>query len=398
MKILIVSQYFWPEDFRINDIALGFKEAGHEVEIFTGIPNYPEGKVFEDFKFSDRKYYEYNGMKIYRVPIISRGKGFFRLALNYLSFMIFGLFRSIPLLFKRYDRIFIFQLSPITLAIPGIFISKVKKIKSIMYVQDLWPESLFSMKSINSNVISNILEKICCAIYKSQDILLITSRGFKDRLIKKGINSKKIIYFPQWAEDFYSSSFENNFRKEHFKITFAGNIGKAQNVDVIIKAAKYIRDKYNYTNIEWQILGDGSEYGRISDLIKENCLEKEVKLLGRKPSNEMPKYFSEFDVLLVTLGNYELLNITLPAKVQSYMASGKPILGAISGEGQRIIKESNCGLASDAGDYKALAENAVVLYNMSESDRKSMGDNGRRFFEENFTRKDLLSKLEMIMS
>ena len=133
-------------------------------------------------------------------------------------------------------------------------------------------------------------------------------------------------------------------------------------------------------------------------MIKENCLEKEVKLLGRKPSNEMPKYFSESDVLLVTLGNYELLNITLPAKVQSYMASGKPILGAISGEGQKIIKESNCGLASDAEDYKALAENAVVLYNMSESDRKSMGDNGRQFFEDNFTRKDLLSKLEIIMS
>lgn len=398
MKILIVSQYFWPEDFRINDIAVGLKNAGHEVDVLTGVPNYPSGKIFEEYKKNKKKYKKLQGINIYRAPMVSRGKGFLRLALNYFSFMVGGSLRIIPLLLRKYDRVFIFQLSPITLALPGILISKFKNIKSIMYVQDLWPESLYSIKEIKHNCIRNILSKFCCLIYKSQDKLLITSVGFREKLVEKGVDIKKITYFPQWAEDFYSTEFKIVSNERPFRLTFAGNIGKAQNVDVIVEAAKYIENNHKEVNLEWQIIGDGSEYEELRNLTNEYELNNKVKFLGRKPSIEMPKYLNDSDVLLVTLGDDEVLNITLPAKVQSYMATGKPLIGAINGEGKRIINESKCGLVGNSGDFKALAKNALDIYYMTEEERKYMGENGKRFFEENFTRKKLLSELEIIVN
>lgn len=397
MKILVVSQYFWPEEFRINDICEGLVEQGHEVEVLTGIPNYPSGEFFEGHSFLKWGTREYKGVKIKRVPLIPRGKdNLIKLGLNYISYTVTASIAAIGLLLKKYDRVFVFQLSPITLAIPGMIISKMKKIPSIIYVQDLWPESLFTIKEINNTKIRKMLNSICSKIYKSFDTLLITSKSFEEELVKKGVNRERIEYFPQWAEDFYSSSnCGENTNKENFVVTFAGNIGKAQSVDTIIKAANIAKDN---KNIKWQILGDGSEFEYIKSLVKEFSLEKTVYLLGRKPSSEMPKYFSKSDALIVTLRDDKVLRATLPAKVQSYMASGKPILAAISGEGNRTIKESECGLVCEAEDYIKLYENVISLFNMSEKERSTLGMNGKEYFKNNFTREKLLSQLEVIMN
>lgn len=397
MKILVVSQYFWPEEFRINDICEGLVEQGHEVEVLTGIPNYPSGEFFEGHSFLKWGTIEYKGVKIKRVPLIPRGKdNLIKLGLNYISYTVTASIAAIGLLLKKYDRVFVFQLSPITLAIPGIIISKMKKIPSIIYVQDLWPESLFTIKEINNTKIRKMLNSICSKIYKSFDTLLITSKSFEEELVKKGVNRERIEYFPQWAEDFYSSSnCGENTNKENFVVTFAGNIGKAQSVDTIIKAANIAKDN---KNIKWQILGDGSEFEYIKSLVKEFSLEKTVYLLGRKPSSEMPKYFSKSDALIVTLRDDKVLRATLPAKVQSYMAAGKPILAAISGEGNRTIKESECGLVCEAEDYIKLYENVISLFNMSEKERSTLGMNGKEYFKNNFTREKLLSQLEVIMN
>lgn len=395
MKILVVTQYFWPEEFRINDICKGLKEAGHEVEVLTGLPNYPRGKIYEGYSIFDAKEKYYEGIRIRRVPIVPRGEDSkVKLALNYLSFMITGSIGIIPLLPKKYDRIFVFQLSPITSAIPALVLSRIKKIPSYLYIQDLWPETLYSIVNINNKTVRKVMKKICIDIYDGFDKLLITSKGFKDVLVKEKIKESKLEYFPQWAEDFYSKKESKKENSKEFIITFAGNIGKAQSVDTIIKAANLSKDN---KNIKWQILGHGSEFNNIKEMVENYNLEDTVKLLGRRPSKEMPKYFSKSDVLIVTLKKDEILNITLPAKVQSYMASGKPILAATGGEGNNIINDSNCGLACEAEDYKGLYENAMKLYNLSQKERETLGENGKRYFEDNFTRNKLLKKLQIIM-
>nr|WP_294572368.1 glycosyltransferase family 4 protein [uncultured Romboutsia sp.] len=396
MKILVVTQYFWPEEFRINDICEGLVEKGHEVEVLTGLPNYPYGKLFEGYSFKSRGPKEYKGIKINRCYLIERGQdSSIKLALNYLSFMINSLFHIPKLAKKKFDNIFVFQVSPITSAIPAIVLGKLKRIPTSIYIQDLWPETFYSIKNINNKNIRNTLKKICIKIYDTFDQIVIASEGYRDILVKSGINEEKIVYLPQWAEDIYSDNNlnENVIAKdnEDFVVTFAGNIGKAQSVDTIIKAAKLAKQN---RNIKWIILGDGSEFNNIKELVEKYNLKDTVKLLGRKPSTDMPKYFNQSDALIVTLKNTDILRITLPAKVQSYMASGKPILGSISGSGMEAIKSSNCGLVSEAEDYNELYNKVIQLYNMDEIDRKKLGNNGKQYFKQNFERNMLLNRLE----
>ncbi|MDK0889776.1 glycosyltransferase family 4 protein [Clostridium perfringens] len=396
MKILVVTQYFWPEEFRINDICKGLKEAGHDVEVLTGLPNYPEGKIYKGYSWFKKGVKEYNGIKIMRVPMIPRGKNSsMMLALNYVSFMVNASLKALTLIGKKYDRVFVFQVSPITSAVPAIILSKLKKIPSYIYIQDLWPETFYSIINIKNKKIRSKMKNICNKIYNSFDKLLIASKGYEDILLKEGFKKEKFEYFPQWAEDFYSENLKKVSENRIFTVTFAGNIGKAQSVNTIIEAANLAKEN---KNIKWQIIGDGSEFENIKYLVKKYSLESTVDLLGRKPAKDMPKYFSSSDGLIVTLKNEEILKVTLPAKVQSYMAAGKPIIAAISGEGSRTIKESKSGLVGEAEDYKALYENVIKLYDMNENERIRIGNNGKEFFKENFTRDKLLNQLEVIMS
>lgn len=395
MKILVVSQYFWPEDFRINDICKGLKEEGHEVTVVTGLPNYPYGKVYDGYSLLNRGQKEYEGIKIKRCAMIPRGKdNAIMLALNYVSFMVSASIKIIPLLFKRYDRVFVFQVSPITSAIPAIIYSKIKKIPSYIYIQDLWPETFYSIVNINNKKLRRIFKKICNNIYDSFDNLLIASRGYEEILVGEGIEKEKLYYLPQWAEDFYSNS-QDKCNENEFIVTFAGNIGKAQSVDTIIKAANLAKDN---KNIKWQIIGDGSEFESIKNMVNELCLNDTVSFTGRKPSSEMPRYFSKAQGLIVTLRDEEILRVTLPAKVQSYMAAGKPILAAISGEGKRVIEESKGGLVSEAEDFEGLYNNVVKLYNMDKKEREELGRLGKEYFNTRFTRTQLLQDLKNIIT
>ncbi|MGL5820930.1 MAG: glycosyltransferase family 4 protein [Sarcina sp.] len=400
MKILVITQHFWPEEFRINDICEGLVNDGYEVDVIAGIPNYPKGKFFDGYSlFKKRKEVYKDKINVIRVPTIPRGTGFVQLALNYFSYMFFGSIEVLKHLNKEYDRVFVFQVSPITLAIPGMLMSKLKKIKSIIYVQDLWPESFFTIKKSDNKILKALLNKLCRFVYTYFDTVLITSRGFKDILMEKGVKAERIVYFPQWAEDFYSKFDGEVEKSEQFVLTFAGNVGKAQSVDTIIRAADYAKQLRSNLDIKWQILGEGSEFENSKNLVEELHLDKAYfEFLGRKPAVTMPKYFAESDALIVTLTNEKLFNVTLPAKVQSYMAAAKPILSAISGEGKKIIEEAQCGLTCEAGDYKKLAENAIKLSEMTIKERVEMAKNAKSYFNNNFTRKKLLVQLENIFN
>lgn len=318
------------------------------------------------------------------------------LALNYISFMMSASIKVIPLLFEKYDRVFVFQVSPITSAIPAIIYSKVKKVKSYIYIQDLWPETFYSIININNSSLRKILKGMCNKVYDAFDNLLIASRGYEEILLAQGIRREKLYYLPQWAEDFYSNSDIKSERKDNkFTITFAGNIGKAQSVDTIIKAANLAKDN---KDIIWQIIGDGSEFENVKKIANEFGLTDTVKFIGRKPSSEMPKYFSESQGLIVTLRDEEILRVTLPAKVQSYMAAGKPILAAISGEGKKVIEESKCGLVAEAEDFQGLYKNVIKLYNMNIEQRRELGELGKEYFNKKFTRTKLLQDLKNIIT
>ncbi len=398
MRILIVSQYFWPENFRVNDLSTGLVQRGHQVTVLTGIPNYPDGKFYSGYNFFKNTHQNYCGAQVIRVPLIPRGKGGnLNLIFNYLSFVIFGTLFAPLVCRQKYDAIFVYGISPILMAIPTIFLKKIRKIPVILYVLDLWPESIAAVGAIKSSSFLSLVKKIVYFIYKHSDQILVSSPGFIDRIKEMGIDEAKIKYWPQWAEDNYKiisvdkDSAESQEMPTGFRIMFAGNIGAAQGFKTIIEAADKLKDHFN---IHWVIIGDGRMESWVEEQVRLRKLENTVHLLGKRPVETMSSYFALADVLLVSLKKDPIFALTIPAKIQSYMACGRPILACLDGEGAKVIEESGVGLSCPADNFEALAGCLLKMSNLSEAERKEMGLRGRAYFEKYFTRDILLSQFE----
>lgn len=397
MKILVVTQYFWPEEFRINDLVLGLQERGHEITVLTGIPNYPSGRIFTGYSILGPLHESYQGIRVLRVPLIPRGTGSgFRLLLNYISFVLsaslLGPFRCRG----KYDLIFVYEPSPITVGIPAITLKKIKRIPMLFWVQDLWPESLHAAGGINSRWVLQAVEKLVCFIYQNSDLILVQSTAFIPRIKAIGAEPNNICYFPNWAEALYEPLKAEENAPEYanlpkgFHIMFAGNIGASQGFDVIISAAEMLKV---YPDIHWIILGDGRMRDWVEQQVRDRQLNRTVHLLGRYPVELMPRFFAMADAMLVTLRPEFIFSLTIPTKVQSYLACGKPIIAALDGEGARVIEEAGAGISCPAGDPKALAEAVLAMYRMPESERKDMGLRGRAYYETHFEREMLLDRL-----
>ena len=400
MKVLILSQFFWPESFRLNDMSVGLRENGHEVTVLTGIPNYPKGSFFPGYGFFRKTTEDYCGMKVRRVPIIPRGNGgVLRLILNYISFMFSACLVGPFICSEKYDLI-LFSLSPFVEGMAVRFFRWIKKAPVVFWVQDLWPESLSATGSIKNKFLLTIVERIMKFIYRGCDRVLIQSRAFEMPIRKMGVEKEKICYFPNGAEELYKpvqiekNSLESSEMPSGFKIMFAGNIGAAQSFETIINAAKQINEN---KNIQWVILGDGRKFDWVKKKVEEFHLEDTVRLLGRRPIDAMPKYFALADVMLVTLKNEPIFTLTVPAKIQSYLACGKPILAALNGEGARVISEANAGMSCSPENPMELAQTALAMYNMTESKRREMGFAGRKYFEKCFDRRMLINQLSLIV-
>jgi glycosyltransferase involved in cell wall biosynthesis len=401
LNILIVTQYFWPESFRVNDLALGLVEKGHRVTVLTGIPNYPVGKFFSGYRLFNRSVEDYKGVKVYRVPLIPRGQGSsLQLALNYLSFAVFASFLAPFYCREKYTLVFVSQYSPVTMCIPAIIIKKLQNIPLVLWVQDLWPESLSATGAVRSNAILGMITKLVRYIYRNCDQILVQSKAFLPRIIEDGVDRRLIRYFPNWAEELYKpveredDAHEKVKMPNGFRIMFAGNIGAAQDFGTILSAAERLR---SYRDIHWVILGDGRMRSWVEEQIQNRRLEDTVHLLGRYPVEEMPHYFSLADAMLVTLKSEPIFSLTIPSKVQSYLACGRPIIGALDGEGARIITEAGAGLTCPAEDATALADAVLELYNMSESEREVMRLRSKAYYESHFKREILLSRIELLM-
>jgi len=401
VRILIVSQYFWPESFRINDLALGLKERGHVVTVLTGMPNYPSGRLFSGYGLFSPSNDDFHGMPVHRVPLIPRGKGQrYRLAMNYLSFAFSASLLAPFRCRGDFDLIFVYEPSPITVGLPALLLKKLKHAPIMFWVQDLWPESLSATGAARSRWLLRWVAKMVRFIYQRCDRILVQSEGFIPNVTSMGADAQHVTYFPNWAEAVYQPVEVDTLAPERaempdgFRVLFAGNIGAAQSFETLLAAAEQLMPQ---ADIHWVILGDGHRKAWLEEQIAARGLKDRVHLLGRQPVEAMPRYFALADALLVSLRRDPIFALTIPSKVQSYLACAKPILAALDGEGARAVREAGAGLTSPAEDATALAESVLQLYQMKPERRAMMGRNGRSYFEANFERDSLLDRLEVLM-
>lgn len=399
MNILFISQYFHPENFRGNDIAFDLAKK-HKVHVICGVPNYPQGKFYEGYGLFHRNREVINGVNITRIPIIARGNNSIQLLLNYFSFMvnawIYVLFHAIN---HKYDCVFVQQLSPVMMSMPGVLYKRLRNVPLYTWVLDLWPESLQAAGGINNKYILKFFSLFVKKEYKYSDKILVSSKSFIKSIEEYGDYNDKVVYFPQWAEDSISST-ENKepmiipALPDGFKVMFAGNVGEAQDFTNIIKAAVLTS---NHKDIKWIIVGDGRKFEWVKEQVIFNKLEDTVILLGRYPIETMNIFFKQADVMLVSLKNEPIFALTAPAKIQAYMSAKKAIVSMLEGEGANLIKEADCGYCVPAENAKELADLIIKLSHTDKSDIINKGNNGYVYYQNNFDKKICISKLNTII-
>ena len=397
MRILIVTQYFWPENFRINDLVFELVRRGHDVTVLTGIPNYPDGLVFSEYLNDPDKFTDFEGSDVLRVPMMARGRGGLSLLLNYLTFAVSAtIVGAWKLRGRKYDAIFAYEPSPITVGLPAVVMRFLKRAPLAFWVQDLWPETLQAVGIIKSPVFISLVGKFVEFIYKRCDLILAQSKSFIPQIRKYAPPDSLVLYFPNWC-DTVSNSEKSRPAPEvptkhgSLNIMFAGNIGDAQDCPSILSAAQILKGN---SIVQWLIVGDGRMANWVAYEVKRRKLQEEVKLLGRFPYERMPSFFHHADALLVSLKDEPIYSMTIPSKLQAYLATGIPIIAMLNGEGSDIVRESGAGLTCRAGDYKALAAAVVQLSKMTAEERGEMGRKGLLQSEREFNCETLVSRLE----
>ena len=398
-RLLVISQYFYPEQFRINDLCKEWVKRGYDVTVVTGIPNYPTGKFFKGYSWLKKRKEEYEGIHIIRLPLIPRGHSGLMLALNYVSFVISGWFWSHFTRVKA-DKVFIFEVSPMTQALLGVWYKRRKKVPCFIYVQDLWPENVEIVTGIHNKRIIHAIDKMVDYIYRNCELILATSPSFVKRIEERESawrNKKsKVKYWPQYAEEFYRPASRKPLpdmpQDDSFKIVFTGNIGYAQGLDILPKTAAILKEKG--VNCSFIIIGDGRYRETLEKEIHAAGVQDMFYMLGRKKPEEIPDYLAWCDVAFISFADNPLFEMTIPAKLQSYMACGMPIIAAASGETERIVREAECGVACRNGDADVLAERVIEMYQISEKVLRNMGQKAFRYCNNEFERNVLLEQLE----
>jgi glycosyltransferase involved in cell wall biosynthesis len=390
MKILLVSQYFFPEAFIVNDLVRHLNALGHQVTVLTGKPNYPQGSIYDGYRLCGTQRERYaETIEVIRVPLWPRGKGGgLRLAANYLSFVVSGLMYA-PWLMrgKSFDAILVFAISPITQAIPAIVLKWLKCAHLAIWIQDLWPESVSATGFIRNPVLLKIIGWIVKSIYACSDTLLVQSRAFTDPVARYA-RKDKIVYYPNSFEDKSESAADTSFMSKslldildaHFGLVFAGNLGTAQSLDTLVRTAERLR---HLPDLKLIIVGSGSMQSWLERQKSERALDN-MLLTGRFPPEAMAPIFSRAKGLLVTLKRDEIFSCVIPSKIQSYLAAGRPIIAALDGEGAKVVEEAGAGLTCPAEDAEALAGCIEKLHAMSAAEREALGRAGRAYFLKQF--------------
>ncbi|MFT0876653.1 glycosyltransferase family 4 protein [Rhodopseudomonas sp. G2_2311] len=390
-----MSQHFWPETFRINEVVESLMDAGCEVTVLAGQPNYPDGKIFAGYGAARAGRSRHPaGYTICRVPIIPRGKsGALRLFANYMSFVVSAAVIG-PFLLRgqTYDVVFVYAISPILQAIPAIFIRYLKSASLVIWVQDLWPRSLEATGYVKNSWILASVAAVTKWIYSRADLLLVPSRGL-GRLIAPAAASTRIAFHPNPAETAVSADHSSQPISVEFplgfSVVFAGNIGTAQALDTVIDAAELL---INEKDIHFQLIGSGSRLAYLMDEVRRRRLSN-VSFPGRYPPEAMSQIYARSSALLASLVHDDGLAEVIPSKVQTYLAAGRPIIAALEGEGAEIVRSSGAGLVVPPEDCRALVDAILRLKRMPKAEQDAMGDAGRKFFREHFDPKRLAAAL-----
>ena len=386
--ILVVSQYFYPEQFRINDICTEWVKRGYKVTVLTGIPNYPQGEYFEGYDLVHKRTEEWNGIRIIRIPLIPRGHNSIGLVANYFSFVISGfIWKSLTKI--KADYVFTFEVSPMTQALIGVWYAKKNKIPHYLYVQDLWPENVEIVTGIHSPFILKPIGKMVDYIYKNCNQIFATSPSFVKEICKRGVDEEKVHYWPQYAEEFYRPMEPSKDRDKRFTITFTGNIGYAQGLDILPKVAEKL--KKENVDVKFLIVGDGRYREEFEHEIKERNVDEMFELTGRKEPKAIPQILADSDAAFISFMDSPLFSKTIPAKLQSYMACGAPIIAAASGETKQIIEQADCGICCKIGDLESLFCNIMKFSSLNYEEIKKYKKNAYQYNLTNFNKEILIN-------
>jgi colanic acid biosynthesis glycosyl transferase WcaI len=399
MRILVVTQYFWPESFRINDLVAELVKRGHEVTVLTGQPNYPSGSLDPAYAKNRQEFSHYEGADVIRVPHVLRGTRGLQLMMNYFTFALSAsVIGAIKLRGKKFDAVFAFEPSPITIGIPAIVLKWIKRAPMAIWILDLWPHTLQAVGAVRAPFVLKCVDLLVRAIYRFCDKILAQSKSFIDVIESQGVERSRIVYFPSWAEESEPVSAvtpagEVPLRADLFDIVFTGNIGEAQGFEYVVEAAELLRDE----PVRWIIVGDGRRSAYLEEEVARRGLGEKILLPGRFPLERMPSFMAHADALLVCLRDEPVFAFTIPGKVQSYLSAGKPVLAMLNGEGADVIREAEAGLAVSAGDAAGLANAVRQLLATDDEGRAKMGAAGLAFSKANFDRNSLITQLEDIL-
>lgn len=391
--ILVISQYFYPETFRINDMCQEWVKRGYQVTVITGIPNYPMGKFFEGYGYTKRREETWNGIHIIRIPLIARGSSSIGMVANYASFTISGFIMNLLTNIKA-DYVFTFEVSPMTQALIGCWYAKKHHVPHYLYVQDLWPENVITVTGITNPLIIKPIDKMVDYVYKNADEIFATSPSFVDAICnrKVKVSREKVHYWPQYAEEFYRPCERKRIEEIPedgcFKIIFTGNIGTAQGLQILPKTAELLKDE----NIKFVMVGDGRYLDEFNQEIKVRKVEDKFIMIPRQPAEKIPEFLAACDVAFLSFQDAPLWQMTIPAKLQSYMACGMPVIASAGGETGRIINEAGCGVCTNIGDAVELRQ--AVIYMKNRNDLKEMGMKSQSYFKTHFDKNMLMNQME----
>lgn len=392
--ILIVSQYFYPEQFRINDLASEWVKRKYKVTVITGIPNYPQGKFFVGYGLLKKRYETYNGVEIVRIPLIPRGNSSVGITLNYFSFIVSGFFWKCFTKIKA-DYTFIFEVSPMTQALVGVWYANRRKIPCFLYVQDLWPENVEIAAGIHNKWILGPIGKMVDFIYKRCNKIFVASPSFAESVKARGTDENKVVYWSQYAEEFYKPCMDKSPlipTDGIINITFTGNIGTAQGLEILPEAAEILKGKN--ISLRFNIIGDGRNKENLINQIKAKQVEEYFNLIGWQPAENIPSILAASDAAFLSFADNPLYSMTIPAKLQSYMACGIPIIGSVSGESEKIIRESECGLTCKIGSASALSDVIIEFIQLSQSKKREMAENANAYTQKHFNKKTLIDYID----
>ena len=390
--ILVVSQYFYPETFRINDMCQEWVKRGYKVTVVTGIPNYPMGKTFEGYGLTKKRHEIWNGIEIHRIPLIPRGSSSIGMMMNYVSFMVSGMIAG-KLKNIKADYVFSFEVSPMTQVLTGISFAKKLGVPHYLYVQDLWPENVMTVTGISNSAVIKSIDKMVDYIYKNTDEIFATSPSFVEAICnrKVPVDRKKVHYWPQYAEEFYHPCEKKTVAEipddNSFKVIFTGNIGTAQGLQILPATAERLKGE----NVKFVMVGDGRYLEAFNNEVQKLGVEDKFVMIPRQPAERIPELLAACDMAFLSFQDAELWTMTIPAKLQSYMACGMPVIASAQGETERVINEAGCGVCSAIGNAAELSQKISEMMN---ADLEKMGKKSREYFEAHFDKQMLMDQME----